>query len=488
MKKVFKIKGMHCNSCAERIEASLKGKVKKVSVSYAKECAEIDFNPDKISEKEIKDVVKECGYETDEQEIKRERKDWNERIGFFVMIVAIILLIYFIYTWIGGFEVNIPGVGEQSSLILLFFVGILTGFHCVSMCGAFVVSYTTKNALKGHKSFKQHLVYGGSKLVSYAILGGVFGLIGGVFAFSVGLRGGIAIFAGLFMIFYSLSMMGIGFFKRFQFNPKFLTKLTNKASKEAKGAYRGPFITGLLSGLFIACGPLQAMYLYAMGSGSFLSGFFSLAAFGLGTLPIMIGFGSLATVISHKTTKRILKVSAVIVLILGLIMLNRGLTVLGSAVSYDSIKDKITGVDTGNAVLVDGFQEINMEVNRYGWEPKSFVLKKGVPVKWNINVLELTGCNNEIIVRDYGLDIKLKSGLNVVEFTPDKEGTVRWSCWMGMIPGSFVVTDTGEATEEQIKSATPTSGGSCSGGVGGGSCGSPTCGSTTGSGGCGCGG
>jgi len=33
----------------------------------------------------------------------------------------------------------------------------------------------------------------------------------------------------------------------------------------------------------------------------------SLGAFGLGTLPVMIGFGSLATVISGKTTKRILK-------------------------------------------------------------------------------------------------------------------------------------------------------------------------------------
>jgi len=128
---------------------------------------------------------------------------------------------------------------------------------------------------------------------------------------------------------------------------------------------------------------------------------------------------------------------------------------------------------------------INMEVNRYGWEPNTFILKKGIPVKWNIDVKELTGCNNEIFVQNYGLDIKLKKGINVVEFTPEKTGTVRWSCWMGMIPGSFIVTDSGVATEKQIASSTPQASGGCTAGS---NCGSSTCGAAAGTGGCGCGG
>ena len=500
MKKIFKIKGMHCNSCAQLIEQELKEKVNSISVSYSDEKAEIDFNSERISEEEIKKTINKLGYKIDEEREKDENKEQqteikehknedkeklskSDKIGWIVLFGILTLLVFLVYYFfLRGIDIEIPGGGETGSIFLLFFVGILTGFHCISMCGAFVVSYTTKNAIKGHKSFKQHLVYGGSKVISYAIIGGVFGLIGGVFAFSVGLRAGVAIFAGLFMIFYALSMFGIKFFRRFQINPKFLTRFTNKASKNAKGPYKGPFITGLLSGFFIACGPLQAMYLYAMGSGSFLSGASGLMAFGLGTLPVMIGFGSLATVISKNTTTKILKISAIIVLVLGIIMLNRGLTVLGSSVSYDSIKDKIIGVESGSAVLVDGYQEINMEVYRSGWKPNSFVLKKGVPVKWNINVQELTGCNNEIIVRDYGIDIKLKKGLNTVEFTPDKTGTIRWSCWMGMIPGSFVVTESGSASEQEIVAAAPTGGGSC-----GGSCGSSSCGAASG-GSCGCGG
>ncbi len=86
-------------------------------------------------------------------------------------------------------------------------------------------------------------------------------------------------------------------------------------------------------------------------------------------------------------------------------------------------------------------QVINMTVDSMGWWPDTFVLQKGVKVKWVINVWDLTKCTNEIIVRDYGLDIKLKKGENIVEFTPDKKGTIRWSCWMHMVNGSFIVVD-----------------------------------------------
>jgi sulfite exporter TauE/SafE/copper chaperone CopZ len=483
MKKVFKINGMHCNSCSQLIENELKDKVNSVSANYSKGEAHIDFDPEIISEEQIEKSIEELGYEIGKEKSEREKEDFSDKLGWMFLVGAIALLAFVLYYFLfRGLELEIPGIGESTSLFLLFIVGILTGFHCISMCGGFVVSYTTKNAIKGHKSFKQHAVYGGAKVVSYAIIGGIFGLIGGIFAFSANLRGTVAILAGSFMIFYALSMMGVKFFRKFQFNPKFLTKLTAKATGSAKGAYKGPFITGLLSGLFIACGPLQAMYLYAAGSGNVLTGVTSLAVFGLGTLPIMLGFGSLATVISKKTTRKILKLSAVIVLILGMIMLNRGLTVMGSAISYDTIKEKIVGVDSGNAILIDGYQEVHMEVNRYGWTPNSFVLKKGVPVKWLINVKELTGCNNEIIVPSYGIEKKLTKGINTVEFTPTKTGTIRWSCWMGMIPGSFVVTETGSASQQQLDSATPQASGSC-----GGSCGSPSCGAATG-GGCGCGG
>jgi len=410
-----------------------------------------------------------------------EKESFVDKIGIYVLIGSVIVLLFVVYYFffknIQLPNIKIPEVGDNIGLILLFAAGILTGFHCVSMCGGFVVSYTAKNALNGHKSFKQHLVYGGSKVVSYTIIGGIFGLIGGVIAFSIGLRSWVAVLAGLFMIFYALSMFGIKFFRRFQFNPKFLTRAASSEAGKFKGPYSRPLVTGLLNGLFIACGPLQAMYLYAMGTGSFVSGATSLFAFGLGTLPVMLGFGSLATIISHKTTKKILKVSAIIVLILGLVMLNRGLSLMGSSYSFDAIKEKISGgslnqVSVSNeensVVIKDGIQEVNMNVDGGGYSPNSFVIKKGVPVKWNVDVKQLTGCNSELVMNDYNINARLKQGLNIFEFIPDKVGTIRFSCGMGMIRGSFIVTETGTASQAEVKAATPAAGMQCGGSSGGG--------------------
>ncbi|MBU2523076.1 MAG: sulfite exporter TauE/SafE family protein [Nanoarchaeota archaeon] len=433
----LKIRGMHCNSCASLIEKNLKDRVEKVSVSYSDENAKIDFRDNKISEKEIFDEIGKLGYHVKIiDESKHDHAEKNEESNIRSMfwiggaILGLIAIYYALSTNSLLPEIALPQIGQNASLLLIFAVGLLTGFHCISMCGGFVVSYTTKNALRGHKSLKQHLVYGGSKVLSYSVIGFLFGLIGGIFSFSTKLRGTIGILAGIFMVFYALSMMGIGFFRKFQFNPKFLT---NIATKSHSGPFKGPMLTGLLNGLFIACGPLQAMYLYAAGTGSAMQGALALAVFGLGTLPVMFGFGSLTTLISHKTTTKILKIAAIIVLILGLITLNRGLALAGTF-NFDSIKDSLigstAGIAAGSSTIINGVQEINMDVTSSGWSPNIFTLKKGVPVKWNINVKQLTGCNNEIIVNDYGLDVKLKEGLNVVEFTPDKSGTVRWSCWV----------------------------------------------------------
>lgn len=468
MKKVFRVEGMSCNSCANLIEGRLKDKVRKVSVSYAKGEVFVDFDKNKISESDIVGLIEEDGEFVvlgDDENHSVDKGGFADKVGFWFMIGSFVLLAYFVYGYVSDLGFSVPGVGDSVGFFVLFGIGVLTGFHCVSMCGAFVVSYTTSNAKKGHGGMLQHFIYGGSKTLSYAFIGGLFGLIGGVFSFSVGLRAGISIFAGLFMVSYALSMLGVGFFRRFSFNSKFLTRWAAKTSSESRGFYFAPFMTGILSGFFIACGPLQALYLYAAGTGSFITGFFSLASFGLGTLPVLIGFGGLTSIIGNRATKRILKVAAVLVLILGLVMLNRGLVVLGSPYSFNAIiGDIVPDSSFASDVVMEGdVQVIKMDVDASGWSPDKFTLKKGVNTRWEINVKELTGCNNEIIVRDYGLDIKLHEGLNVVEFVPDKVGSVRWSCWMGMIPGAFVVTENGVASGEQLKEAAAIteSGGSC---------------------------
>ena len=65
----------------------------------------------------------------------------------------------------------------------------------------------------------------------------------------------------------------------------------------------------------------------------------------------------------------------------------------------------------------------------------SITVKAGIPVRWNLKVPEgvLTGCNNAIVIPEYGIEKTLQAGDNIIEFTPEEPGTVQFTCWMGMI-------------------------------------------------------
>jgi len=64
-KLVFKISGMHCNSCGMNIDGEFEdsGKIKKVRTNYAKEQTEVEFDPKEISELEIIALIKQVGYD-----------------------------------------------------------------------------------------------------------------------------------------------------------------------------------------------------------------------------------------------------------------------------------------------------------------------------------------------------------------------------------------------------------------------------------------
>jgi plastocyanin domain-containing protein len=80
-----------------------------------------------------------------------------------------------------------------------------------------------------------------------------------------------------------------------------------------------------------------------------------------------------------------------------------------------------------------------MAVTYYGYEPNVLNIKKGIPVRWVIDVQQLSGCNSQILMPDYNITKNLKLGQNIIEFTPTKSGEIKFSCSMRMIWGKFIV-------------------------------------------------
>ena len=494
IRKGFIAEGTTCESCAEiiRRQAMKVEGVKHAEFDYSTETGHVEFDPSTTDIDKILYSIEEKGYKCfilDEKPAEQPHKeDANiaspKALGWVFGILGIIIAAYFIFRLTDS--VALPQISQNMGYGLLFLVGILTGFHCVSMCGGFVLSYTAKNAQEGKSSYRSHIMYAIGKTVSYTIIGAAFGLLGSIIAFTPAIRGVVGILSGLFLLLFGLKMLNVfPALRKISILPKSIGFFAGKESIQQSS----PLIIGLLNGLMIACGPLQAVYVMAAGTGSMIEGAKLLFVFALGTLPVMLGFGYLTTFISSKLTHKILKASGVIVMILGLFMINNGLALTGTGYDLTSI---VTTAKTNTpsaspqglvknelasnvALLNGGFQEIHMTADASGYSPNTFILKKGVPVKWIIDGKVITGCNKAIQVPKLSLSFDLKQGEQTIDFTPTESGTIPWSCWMGMLHGTFIVKDDisdTAAIQKYVTSAAPApKAGTCGGSGGGCGCG-----------------
>ena len=129
---------------------------------------------------------------------------------------------------------------------------------------------------------------------------------------------------------------------------------------------------------------------------------------------------------------------------------------------------------------VEEYQVVNMDLTYSGYSPNVIFVKKDIPVRWIINVKQMSGCTDEIILPEYNIKKTLQYGENIIEFIPERLGDIKFSCWMQMVWGKFVVTEKDEEpTSQELyqESLDLPQGGTCGGsGACGGACGVSTCG------------
>ena len=457
--RIFAARGMHCPNCETVVERAVKELVgiRKVKADYGSETVEVTFDGTKTSLFSIFRAVELQGYECALIRRAHPFLDGVKKVAEIALGFTGIALIFYLGIWLEHGH-DLPRLDQHLSHGMIFVVGFLTGFHCVGMCGGLIVGYTARSAQQRRPHGLSHLAYGFGKTVSYSLLGGAFGFLGSIITFTPLIRSATAIAAGVFLVVFGLNMLHLfPHLRIFGFRmPAFLNRFVYAESRK----HKSPFLIGLLNGLMIACGPLQAMYVMAAGTGSMLEGARIMLLFGAGTLPLLLGFGFLTSLISRKATNAFLQASGALVVALGLIMLNRGLVLSGSGYDFTSLiaamSAKMEFLAKTYAPTEDqesGFQVIRMEVNKKGYQPNNFVLRKGIPVKWVISGKELTDCNRSITVPKLGLMFDIQKGEQVIEFTPHEDGVIAWSCWMGMLRGSFVVHS--EPTEPAGTAPTP---------------------------------
>lgn len=456
---VFTIGGMTCVNCENKIEQQLKQRegVKDATVSYNKGTAVITFDREEINEEQIIQVIEQLDYEVirakfqkrqkNEKEEFNKKNTWNQVIGVGILLLAISVLMK--QLGLSRIFNAFPQVEENMGYGMLFLIGLVTSVHCIGMCGGIHLSQCLsyqknseeeKNGEKGKKKWSTlypSFLYNLGRVVSYTIVGGVVGGFGSVISFSGKGKGAVQLIAGVFMVIMGINMLNIFPWLR-KFNPR-MPKVFARKINQGKQK-NGAFLVGILNGL-MPCGPLQAMQIYALSTGSPLKGAFSMFLFSMGTVPLMFGFGALSSFLSQKFTKQVMKFGAVLVVILGISMFQNGWSVSGFPVFSLSFS---SGKERQEAKVQDGVQVVETTLSPYGYEP--ITVQEGIPVKWTIKAEQgsLTGCNRAILIPEYEIQKTLEIGENVIEFTPTKAGTYSYSCWMGMLRSSITVLKEGE--------------------------------------------
>lgn len=492
-RKRLYIGGMKCVNCQNKIEQVVKKTpgVESAKVSYQKGTADIAFDPDWVTLEELRQVIREAGYE-----VLLEPAVRKPDFGRTAPLLILIFFLYWMLQHSGILNLLVPSELADTGMGygMLFLIGILTSVHCIAMCGGINLSQCIPRSAGKEDSrfgaFQSAVLYNLGRVISYTGIGFLLGLAGMLVGKTSGagispfFQGILKMAAGVFMVILGINMLGIfPWLRRFQLQlPRFLVRTVNRK----KAGSSQPFVIGLLNGL-MPCGPLQSMQIVALASANPFAGALSMLAFSLGTVPLMLGLGSFVAMLGKRFSAKVMETGAVLVVVLGLAMLSQGGNLSGLfysgmewnaagqqqvyAVSGEAEPDtSASETNDLGATAEDGVQIIESTLT--GGRYPNITVTAGIPVRWIIQVPKgaLNGCNYRMLLNAYGITHTFSEGENIIEFTPEKTGTVPYTCWMGMIRGNIFVTDgTGEAPE--ISDAQPDTGAGNFGSSGMGCCG-----------------
>lgn len=332
-------------------------------------------------------------------------------------------------------------------------LGLVTSLHCISMCGPMVASYAVKDTGDGTvvDRLTPNLAYQGAKILSYVLVGMLLGAIGGALNLDL-IRPYVMLGAGVFMVVLGLGMTG-----RFPWAakltprpPRFLIKAISatrrKAQRDAEAGESSiatPITFGLLTGL-MPCAPLMAAQLTAAAAGSALYGGLAMLAFGLGTAPLMLAFGTASTMIPSRLKERAMALLAIVVILFGAVYLNRAALLLGSPVNFESAKQMVLGGDTASSssytVAEDGVTEIPLVIENTQFVPSSLEFPADQPVRLIVERREANACSDQIAIPQMGvLQDLAPNAVTVVEVPAAAAGNYTLTCGMGMMYGQISV-------------------------------------------------
>ncbi|GAD52106.1 hypothetical protein MBEHAL_0866 [Halarchaeum acidiphilum MH1-52-1] len=251
-----------------------------------------------------------------------------------------------------------PALVAPAELALFALVGLLGGAHCLGMCGPLVTSYAERmpsdDRGRGPSWFelRQHALFNAGRTASYAVVGGLLGLLGATVYAGAGvalggsgdlLRGAVGVCVGLLVIAVGLTRV-LGRDRLATVVPfsigtggagALFSRVAGVATARVDDYANGPKIA-LLGAIhaFLPCPLLYPAFVYALGQGDPVAGALDLAALGIGTMPTMVLYGTVLGSVPAARRAAAHRVLGAAFVALGFVPLLAGLGLLGLPVPH----------------------------------------------------------------------------------------------------------------------------------------------------------
>jgi len=211
-------------------------------------------------------------------------------------------------------------------LITAFLLGLLGSFHCVGMCGPIAMALPLSRGQKW-QIVQSSLVYNLGRVVTYGLIGLIFGMIG----LGVALAGGQKVFSvilGVFLLIFALLPQRMeAFILRLPGLNLLFSQVKQQISSLFKQTSLGAnLLIGMLNGL-LPCGLVYLAIAGAMTTGHMLDGALFMASFGLGTIPMMLGVTLLGQFLRPNYRQFFRRMAPVIMAVFALLLISRGFNI-----------------------------------------------------------------------------------------------------------------------------------------------------------------
>lgn len=220
-----------------------------------------------------------------------------------------------------------------------FAFGLLGSVHCLGMCGPVVTLYADRVGGREDVSWfavRQQFLFNAGRTVSYAVVGALLGVLGGVViaggvaVIGEAARGVVGVLAGVVVVaigaWYVLGRQVRGHVP----SSGVFQRVVGASADRLDEWVQGPRVA-LLGAAHAAlpCPILYPAFAYAFATGSPTRGAGALAALGLGTFPLVFAYGAALGSIGATRRQRLHRVLGVLMVALGTMPLLSGLGALG---------------------------------------------------------------------------------------------------------------------------------------------------------------